>query len=129
MSEDPQRRECTRVALKHVVELHSGDRVPIQGVLCNLSLKGLYVRCHQHLPLHADCHVTLLLNEGEGEPCVYATGIVVRVDETGLAIEFTNILGEESLMHLRNLVRFNSHDCLPYVEQEFREHLGLRGKG
>ncbi|WP_447968335.1 PilZ domain-containing protein [Nitrospira sp. M1] len=128
MSDTPGRRACTRVDVTHVVELQAGETRPIQGVLYDVSLNGLYVQCADRLPLHADCHVTLSLDGGDGELCIHATGRVVRIDDAGLAIQFTNILGEDSLAHLRNLVLLNSHECLPQVEQEFREHLGVKAK-
>ena len=45
--------------------------------------------------------------------------------EGGFAIQFTEIIGLDSLEHLRNIIMFNTHD--PHqVEEEFHGHLGLK---
>ena len=50
---------------------------------------------------------------------------MVRHGPGGCAIQFDEIVGLDSLDHLRNLVRFNAADP-EQVEREFHEHLGLR---
>jgi len=128
MSDTPGRREFTRVDVKFEAVLQSGDTARIQCCLSDVSLNGVYLECTKELPLNSDCRLTLLLGEGSEDICIHATGTVVRVDDAGVAVQFTNILGEESLGHLRNLVLFNSQALAPLVEQEIREHVGLKPK-
>ncbi|GJL50918.1 PilZ domain-containing protein [Candidatus Nitrospira salsa] len=128
MSDMPCRREFTRVDVNLEAELQSGGPKRIKGCLSDISLNGLYLECTEQLPMNSDCQVALILDGGIGDLCIHATGIVARVDDSGIAIRFTHILGEESLAHLRNLVMFNSHDQVPHVEQEIHEHIGLKPK-
>ncbi|GJL65246.1 MAG: hypothetical protein NPIRA05_02170 [Nitrospirales bacterium] len=128
MSDKPCRREFTRVVVKLEAELQSGGTKRIKGCLCDLSLNGFYLECTESLPMHSDCQVALFLDGGIGDFCIQASGVVARVDDSGIAIQFTNILGEESLTHLHNLVMFNSHDQVPLVEEEIQGHIGLKPK-
>ena len=52
------------------------------------------------------------------------TGKVSRVDDDGMAIEFTGVPLDD-LEHLRNLIRFNAEDPNA-VEDEFDSHIGLK---
>ena len=128
MSVNPDRREFTRVQVKLEAELVTGGKVLIKGTLGDLSMKGMYLHCGGTLPVDSTCQVMLILDGGQGALCVQATGHVQRVDEDGLAIQFTEILGNESALHLQNLVLLNSKDEVQTVEQEFREHVGLIAK-
>ncbi len=128
MSEIPERREFTRVQVKLEAELSTGGKVFIKGVLGDLSLKGLYLKCGGMLPVDSSCQVMLILDGGQGATCAQAIGRVMRVDDDGLAIEFTEILGQESLGHFQNLILLNSPENVPQVEQEFRDHTGLNAR-
>jgi hypothetical protein len=74
------------------------------------------------MPEKEDCSIRLHL-EG-ADAAVHIRGHVVRSGPAGCAIQFTEIVGIESLEHLRNLILFNSHDPAQ-VRQEFHAYLGL----
>ncbi len=117
-----QRRVFSRVAveLPGVLILDGGAQVA--GTMGALSLGGGFFRTAGRVPVGTACEVRLPLEGAEAE--VHALGRVVRQGEGGLGIEFRELVGLDSLEHLRSLVRFNTGDP-GRVEQEFHEHLGL----
>jgi chemotaxis protein CheX len=125
MSDDsfPHRREFSRVPvhLRAEVRLTAGRQ--LDGTMEHVSLKGGFFRTAAHIPEGAACDVRMRL-EGT-EIAVHAQGTVVRPGEGGVAIQFLEIVGIDSLEHLRNLILFNASD--PHqVEREFHDHLGLK---
>ncbi len=90
-----------------------------------MSLKGLYVRCDNPLPVGTKCQVVVYLGARDSELSARATGEVVRLNDAGMGIVFTELIGTESLEHLRKLVLYNASDTNT-VEREFSSHLGLR---
>lgn len=119
----PQRREFSRVAVHIPAEVRSDGQATVSGSMENLSLKGGLFRTSQPFPDGARVDVRLHLEGTEIE--VHTQGFVVRSTSDGSAIQFTEIVGVDSLEHLRNLILFNTHD--PHkVEEEFHEHLGLK---
>ncbi len=120
----PHRREFSRVAVHLNTEVTTAEgAVHTDGAMENLSLKGGFFRTASPPPEGAVVDVRLHLDGTE--VTVHAQGFVVRAGPAGCAIQFTEIIGVDSLEHLRNLILFNTHD--PHqVEREFHDHLGLR---
>lgn len=124
MSEHPsQRREFSRVDVRLRTEVDADGQVHRDGTIENLSLKGGFFRTPSPLPDGTPVRVRLHL-EGTGVE-VHAHGHVIRHAPDGCAIQFDEIVGLDSLDHLRNLVRFNATNPAQ-VEREFDAHLGLR---
>lgn len=71
------------------------------------------------------CQVTLLLGEPQNQLTIKAKDRRVRVDDSGMGIEITDIL-RESFDHMRNLVMYNLAGDTEKVEKEFKSHLGLK---
>lgn len=118
----PHRREFSRVEVSPVIDLTvEGATVPDARV-GNLSLRGLLVHTAARPAQESTCDFVLRLGGSAAE--VRGSGRVVRATDDGFAIRFTEIMGLESLEHLRNLIRYNSHDP-NQVEEEFNSHLGL----
>jgi len=121
----PHRREFSRVQVALRADLAVGG-VPLPGAtVLNLSLNGVLLAARPARPVEAGdaCDIRLHLDGTEVE--VHALGRVVRVTGDGFAVEFTEIVGLESLDHLRNLILYNSHSP-DAVEHEFHAHLGLK---
>ena len=118
----PHRREFSRVTVSPVIEVAFGGKPVADARVGNLSLRGLLVLSAERPAAEAVCRVSIRLGGTAAE--VTAIGRVVRTTEQGFAVQFTEILGLDSLEHLRNLIRYNSHNPNE-VEQEFRTHLGL----
>jgi hypothetical protein len=121
-------REFTRVSVAIHVELRMGGNVVIQGELENVSFNGLLLRCETTLPEYTPCLVFLHLDGGQGGPTIEAHGLVSRTEPHQLAIQFTELIGNESTQHLRNLVLYNSGIQANRVEAEFEAHIGLHAK-
>ncbi len=121
-------REFTRVKVAIHVELRMGGNVVIQGELENVSLNGVLLRCETTLPEQTPCLVFLQLDGGQGGPMIEAQGLVTRTEPHKLAIQFSEIVGTESMKHLQNLVLYNSGTQADRVEEEFQSHVGLLPK-
>jgi hypothetical protein len=119
----PHRREFSRVAVHLHATVTANDVRHEGGTMENVSLKGGFLRVVNGPPEGADCDVRMHLDGTE--IVVHARGAVVRSGPAGSAIQFTEIVGVDSLEHLRNLILFNTHDPAQ-VEQEFHQHLGLK---
>jgi len=128
MPVEENHREFTRVNVAIHVELRMGGNVVIQGELDNVSFNGLLLRCETSLPEHTLCLVFLHLDGGQGGPIIEAHGLVIRTEPHHLAIQFTELIGNESTEHLRNLVLYNSGIQANRVEAEFEFHIGLHAK-
>jgi PilZ domain len=123
MPEYAHRREFSRVPVHLPAEIVAADAIHRDGTMENLSLKGGFFRA-PHAP-EEGLAVDVRLHLDGTEIVVHAQGVVVRSGPDGCAIQFSEIVGLDSLEHLRNLILFNTHE--PHqVEQEFHEHLGLR---
>lgn len=128
MPTEENQREFTRVKVAIHVELRMGGNVVIQGELDNVSFNGLLLRCETILPEQTPCLVFLHLNGGQGGPTIEAQGLVIRTEPHKLAVQFTELIGNESTQHLRNLVLYNSGTQANRVEAEFESHVGLHAK-
>ena len=126
MESTQNHREFTRVRVNILSELRSGGSVDISGTLANVSLNGMFLNTEAHLPEEAACHIALLLEAGEETVTIQTEGKVIRNDPLGMAIQFTKILGPESLTHLQNLVLYNSGNQVIQVEEELASHVGIR---
>jgi hypothetical protein len=121
-------RQFTRVTVAIHAELRVGGTVIIHGNLQNVSFNGLLLRCDVTLPEQTPCLVVLHLDGGEGGPTIEAQGVVVRDKPNAIAVQFLELVGQESAEHLRNLVLYNSGNQGDLVEEEFRSHMGLQAK-
>ena len=128
MTVERNHREFTRVKVAIYVELRMGGNVVIQGELENVSFNGLLLHCETTLPEQTPCMVFLHLDGGQGGPTIEAHGLVSRTEPHKLAIQFTEIIGNDSANHLRNLVLHNSGTQANQVEEEFEAHVGLHAK-
>jgi len=126
MKSTSNRREFTRVCVNILSELRSGRSVDISGTLANVSVNGMFLNTEAHLPEKTRCDISLFLEGGEEAVTIKIEGKVIRNGPWGMAIQFTKILGPESLHHLQNLVLYNSGEQMPQVEEEFASHVGIR---
>jgi chemotaxis protein CheX len=76
------------------------------------------------LPEGSACKVRIPLADYP-ELSIRAAGCVVRRDLRGMAIELLEMIGLDSLHHLRNLLLYNAHDP-ESMQRQLETHLGLR---
>jgi hypothetical protein len=125
MKSDHNQREFTRVPFHITVELTHNQAPPLTCQVRDISLNGLYLVCEHPLPVGSECRVALLLGRAEEPIQITASGTVTRVDDSGMGVEITEIIGLESFEHLRNLVLYNASQP-EQVEEEFHTHIGLK---
>ncbi|HSB54586.1 MAG TPA: PilZ domain-containing protein [Gemmatimonadales bacterium] len=121
--EQPSRREFSRVLVHLKAEVRADGKVHREGTMENLSLKGGFFRTSARIRDGLSVDVRLHLDGTDIE--VHTRGFVVRGGPDGFAVQFTEIVGLDSLEHLRNIILLNTHDPRQ-VEEEFHSHLGLK---
>jgi hypothetical protein len=124
MSDNPSRREMTRVPLQIETELRVEGHPLTLGKTTDISLKGLYVTSQQSLPVDATCHITLRLGPQEHPIRIAIEGTVVRTTDEGMAIEI-NRVPPDSFSHLHNLVIYNAQDT-NRIDEELHNRVSRR---
>ncbi len=125
MEDKLNKREFTRVPIKMEAEVSSDDTGLTSGEIKDLSMNGIYLVCDEDLAAGTECQVVLFFGEGQGRLRIEVSGKVVRTDDGGVGVEFSEIVGLESFDHLRNIVLHNAQET-DEVEKELKEHLGIK---
>ena len=123
-SKVPQQREFTRIRLAiHAVVAMNGTthRLPVRDV----SLAGIGLDDAAGFEQGAECTVELRRQDAPDAHWITAQGKVVRVEGAVAGIQFLDLVGIESLHHLRALIMYNA-DAPDQVEDEFNSHWGIR---
>ncbi|MBI2425271.1 MAG: PilZ domain-containing protein [Candidatus Hydrogenedentes bacterium] len=106
MEQQAEQRECSRCPVEARAELRLSTGVLIEGAAVNLSMNGMLFSTERTLPMNHDVHATIIL-ELDGIECRIDTyGVVARVDEGQVAVQFQQI-SAGSLDQLRQLVIYN----------------------
>ncbi len=104
-----EQRKRTRVNFSIKVEAaRSGDEFRYMD-LRDLSLRGLYAYTQKPFTIGEDCEVRISLLEGNDEAGIVLKGVVVRTDDQGMGIQFTEI-DADGFQHLRNIMYYNTGD-------------------
>lgn len=119
-------REFSRVDLKLIARVKvNGEETVFTGTQ-NVSMKGLFIKGKADWSMGTECEIHLIL-DGQNPPVdIKVKGRVQRITEEGIALVFTEV-SLEAYEHLHNLVLLNTDDT-EKVEQEFKNHLGLKKK-
>lgn len=124
MNHHEGQREFTRAPVGIRATLNAPNEAPRAGVATQVSLNGAFVELADPLSEGTPCDVVLLLEGSDEELAVRARGKIVRTEEAGVALHFDEIVGAESLRHLRFLVLYNASKT-SQVEGEFKSHSGI----
>jgi PilZ domain len=124
MTHFPHQRDFTRVPVHLEVEIQTAGMKLNSTETRDLSMTGLFVQASGRFSANEECQVTLFLRGAAEETRLTIRGKIVRVEKTGLAIQFLE-MGPEEFGHLRNLVLYNSAD-IHQTEGEMKTHLGLK---
>jgi len=121
-----EQREFSRVNLKLLAKVQAKGREIVSRGTRDVSVRGAFVHCDSGWPMGTECEIHLIL-DGRNPPVdINVKGRVQRVTEEGVALVFTEV-SLEAYEHLHNLVLLNA-DNAEKVEQEFKNHLGLKKK-
>ena len=87
-----EKREYSRAVIRLETQMNAvaGER-QVSGWTRDISVKGAYIMCAEHFPAGAKCVCRLALGEAfKDAPILEVSGWVVRCDDGGVAVQFTN---------------------------------------
>lgn len=95
------------------------DGRTINGEVENLSINGMFLKTAEDLQIGKEVEVSIYLSGTTSELSLKINGVIVRKDERGIAIKFSQI-GFDSYVHLKNVIDFNKLDENKII-REFEE--------
>lgn len=104
-----ERREKPRESFETKVIIIAGDKVFPETVSKDVSLKGIYVKAHG-LKEGMECKTIITLTDSSPELRVELQGKVVRVDDFGAGIVFSQPMDLDSFIYLQNIVAYNNRN-------------------
>lgn len=107
MTTKTEARESTRSPVTADMEVRLPSGVLLEGSAKDVSMKGVLFSTWRSLPVGNQVRVHLSIKTGDDVFCINTEGLVARICEDGVAIEFTKI-DTESEEHLRRLVLYNA---------------------
>ncbi|MGI6393474.1 MAG: PilZ domain-containing protein [bacterium] len=117
------KRKMSRVDFKIDAVINRNNTKKICSVR-NLSLAGMYLVTDIDIVSGDNIDITVKVASGSTSGEIELSGIVVRKEHDGFALEFLD-LPLDSYLFLRNVVVYNSGDP-DTIDQEYRRHLALR---
>ncbi len=99
-------RNNTRVVF-HVNATIEYNSHTINGDVENLSTNGMFMNTTEKIPLDTEVEVSIYLSGTTSELSLKINGVVTRIDEKGVAINFKEI-EFDSFLHLKNIIEFNA---------------------
>ena len=114
------KRNFTRVNFDTRGELKYKNKT-ISAEIKNLSLKGAFFVTAETIPINDQNGKHPSLVGSTSDLSVSAKGKVVRVEESGIGVNITEI-NVDSFIHLKNIIQYNSGDPEKTVE-EFQNYL------
>ncbi len=88
-----ERRQRNRVVFETRVNVRSLDEVFIsEGISKNIGMSGIYIEIPAFLDPDTICNVEIILNAKHSHLVLHIKGFVVRNDERGMAVKFSNDL-------------------------------------
>ncbi|WP_163336294.1 PilZ domain-containing protein [Desulfopila sp. IMCC35008] len=118
-----EKRRFSRVVFGMNAKLILADQEITVGEIINLSVGGCQLDITAALEAGSKCRMLIELNPADRRMNVEVDGEIVRVEESSASIRFLSI-NPEDLVHLQNIIRYNSPDP-DKVEKEIDEHPGL----
>ncbi len=118
-----EKRRFSRVVFRTKAQLTVKDRLFSVAEITNLSVGGCQLEIDEELAPGTPCSLLIVLNPADRRMNVEVEGEVVRSASGSVSVKFT-LIGQEALVHLQNIVRYNSADP-DRIEREIDEHPGL----
>jgi len=117
------KRKMSRVNFRVDALINYNDMKKVCSVR-DLSLSGIYLATDLDIAIGENVKLTVKIISDSTTGELYLSGIIVRKDSDGLALEFSD-LPIDSYLFLRNVVVYNSGDP-ETIDQEYRRHLASR---
>ena len=111
-----ERRRFSRISFKVSAEMTTDDAVYHVDEIVNLSMGGCLLPIKADLAQGISCRVKIFLSGTDSEVNPRIDGEVSRVEGAAVAVRFIRI-DPESLIHLQNIIRYNSPDA-DVIERE-----------
>lgn len=102
-------RRFSRVIVPLDVVLEAGGGVSVTGTLRDIAVQGAFMTCEPALELGTPVQVRIMLHGGIEDIPVKARAEVVRREENGLGVHFTEI-DIDSVEHLRKIIAYNAEE-------------------
>lgn len=113
-----EKRDFTRITFKTEAIVSLKDQ-EIRGEVKNLSLKGMFLLTPKKIDMNEEATIKILLSGASSELFISVTGLVVRVEENGVAFQLTG-MDLDSFIHLKNVIAYNEGDEGKVMEEFFK---------
>jgi len=111
------KRAFLRTAMAVTAELQPEQGDPFSGQVTDLSRKELHFACDKEIPLGSRCQIDILLSGSKAPspllpipPQIKINARITRQTATGMGVEFTALVGQQSFVFLQQLLRHQSPD-------------------
>ena len=103
--EDQEKRNISRITFRTNATVKKDGSV-IQGGIRDLSLKGVFIKTQDSLPVQSDVDIEIHLSGAATDLSVQVNGTVVRNSPDGIAFKFSN-MDLDSYIFLKNIVMYS----------------------
>ena len=118
-----EKRRFTRIPFNVGAEITANHALYRSDGIINLSVGGCLLPIKVDLEPGTGCQIKIMMIGASSELSVRIEGEIIRCDTGEAAIKFTGV-DPDSLLHLQNIIRYNSPD-FEAVELEIHDHPGL----
>jgi hypothetical protein len=120
--EKMERRSFTRV-LFQTEALIEYDGKSIRTSIENMSLKGMFLKTTEDIPVNKSLDMKILLSGSSSELSIKLKGKIIRREVNGLAAQFDG-MDLDSFIHLKNVIAYNAEDQ-DKIMDEFLVHMAM----
>lgn len=110
--EDREKRDINRVSFRTNATIRRDGSV-IQGGILDLSLKGVFVKTHDTIPVDSQVDVEIHLSGAATDLSVHVTAKVIRTTADGVALKF-NTMDLDSYIFLKNIVMYSDDNVIDF---------------
>lgn len=122
-----ERRSFTRIQLRSLAVV-TNRFTEIKGATENLSLNGVRLKTAQRIDLDKGVRIRILFRTRSSELWVELFGVVIRHEDNGMVIQFTN-MAVDSYAHLSSVISQRVHDRAKVFDEFFAHMTGGSAKG
>jgi hypothetical protein len=117
---DMERRSFTRVLFRTEAVIEYDDK-SVRSSIENMSLKGMFLKTMEDLPVNQLLDMKILLSGSSSELSIRLKGKIIRREVDGLAVQFDG-MDLDSFIHLKNVIAYNA-ESEEKIMNEFLSHM------